>query len=309
MPVANLFQEDWWLETASAGRLERAEVAWDGKVVASLPFMMQNKFGMRRVIMPPYTRTLGVKFAIPPCKPFQRGHTMRRLAASLVKQLPAYDYFQTVLAPEDDSAFAFSLTGLLVNPEYTFRIPPNLSSQRVLQDCDQKTRNLIRSSGKRLAIEHHLTLSRFIHLSERSLSKQQNRHDYPLLESLFQRCIEHDATIMLSAVDEDGRDVASVVLIWDSAVLYHWLSARRRDLPTGGANALLIWHAIRLAEAKGLTFDFDGYNSPSNARFLASFGRPPVARLGIVGQSLRYRAANWLRHASRQTNGQPAAAD
>ena len=56
---ATLFHEDWWLNAATGRRWDIVTVERDGVVVASMPFVLRNRFALRFLTMPPYTRTLG----------------------------------------------------------------------------------------------------------------------------------------------------------------------------------------------------------------------------------------------------------
>ncbi len=46
---AGAFQKTWWLEAAAAAAFERVEVRWNGKLVASLPFVRTRKLGFTSI--------------------------------------------------------------------------------------------------------------------------------------------------------------------------------------------------------------------------------------------------------------------
>ena len=293
----SLFHNDWWLRAASKGKWEQVECQRDGITVATMPFVRHTMLGMRRLRMPPYTRTLGPAFNLPPSKPFQRAHTVRKIVADLLTKLPPHDHFQMTLDPDDEAAFAFSIAGCAVDAPFTFRFPSSIQPEQALADCDPKTRNLIRSAEKRLRVVRDHALGRFITLSLREKPRGENIHDFALLETIFTACLSHGAGIVLTAVDQHDRDVASSVLVWDERIMYLWLTSRDPEHSTSGGGAFLLWESIKMASSLGRTFDLDGYSSAASAKFLASFGRPPSMRPRVIKASVRYRMAELVREA------------
>jgi len=73
-------------------------------------------------------------------------------------------------------------------------------------------------------------------------------------------------------------DCGSAIVIWDSASLYFWLSARNPAGSSNGTLSLLIARAAALAHERGLVFDTDGFGSHRSGAFLAKFGFAPVVR-------------------------------
>jgi CelD/BcsL family acetyltransferase involved in cellulose biosynthesis len=300
-----LFTSAWWLHAASAGEYETIQVKWDGKVVGALPFMRTRRLGMTCLRMPPYTRTLGPQITPPPSKPVQRGANIRRIIRQLAETLPAHDEFVSTLDPAADSAiaFAFEVAGFRICQAFTFRIDPAADLDQVWDGIEKRTRNMIRSAGRRHTVMESCDFSRFEQLSRNELRAEATTHDYAILRALFTAASSRGQALLRFAVREDGTDAAALILVWDAHVMYYWNAARDRD-PNGGSNALLLWESIRLAHWRGLIFDFDGYCSPSAARFLAGFAAQPVVRSVIMSCSKRYRMARigqeFLRCASRR---------
>lgn len=283
-----LFQEQWWFDAASKGRFDQIEIVWDGKLVGSLPFVTSRHRGLRYFGMPPYTHTVGPIVDLPPSKPSTRRRNMRRLTHELVKRLPAHDHFLQALDPEDDGAFGFSLAGLRVAQRFTFRSSVGEDAAVRWKKADQKTRNLIKTAQTRFQIVETTDFDRFIALSRAEHLPGSNRHDFPLLETIFSRCLERDCGMVLLALRHDGSVAAAATLVWGRDTAYYWLSARDRSISAGGANALLLWNCMQFAHERGLRLDFDGYSSIAGARFLASFGEAPLVRPEISSTSWRY---------------------
>ncbi len=298
-----IFQEEWWLRAASRGAIRTVEVAWDGHTVGSLSVLPVRRFGLRQLMMPPYTRTLGPVFTLPESSRFKRGQNIRRVTEALVRQLPRHDHFHQTLDPADESPLAFSLLGFRTVQCFTFVVPRTRAPDEVWQRCDQKTRNIIKSARQHFVVEQSAAFDRFVEVSVAEHPPGQNIHDFELLAALFDACAQRGCGTVLQAVNERGSAVAAVALIRGRDTLYFWLSARRRTAEgagSGGANALLLWRGIELAHALGLNFDCDGYSSVGAAKFLASFGEAPTARVEVMRSGWRrdsaaYVKQTWLR--------------
>src|SRR5919108_3749441 len=59
-PLApTIFHEDWWLDTATRGNFEIAEVSSGGRTVGRLPFFLTRRLGIKMIRMPILTYFLG----------------------------------------------------------------------------------------------------------------------------------------------------------------------------------------------------------------------------------------------------------
>ncbi len=290
-----IFHEEWWLEAACPGAWGCAETAWDGKLVGRLPYAMVRRHGTTRLIMPKYTRVLGPMLALPPSKPVTWRANACAVIADLVARLPCHDSFKQSLAPEAGTAFAFLVQGWTVAHSYTFQVACGTDAAVVWTGMDQKTRNIVRSARRRMTVEQHADLDRFVALARKQFARQRRRdeHDYAALERLAGASLDRERAVILTA--RDGvKDAASAILLWDAGTLYLWNAARDVEVAGNAAFSVLVWEALRFALGRGLTFDFDGFASPASAAFLLSFGgepkvRPVILRRGVVTRS--YEAA------------------
>lgn len=286
--VVSIFQQPWWLIAAGGSQLERAEVVWSGVTVASIAFVRTRRFGVTQLDMPPYTRTLGPTLHLPASGLAKYERNCHRAVGDLLKALPRHDRYQTILAPDDQSAFPLLLSGCTLGQNFTFRSPVGWSLERHWTELDQKTRNLIRSAGKELAVSQAGSIEDFIELSlaERG---EQNRTERSTLRRLAEIAGPKGQMATLTA-HADGKTLTAVAtIVWDDSVLYFWQSARNRETTRSGAVALLIWEAMSMAHRKGLVFDIDGYHSLSSARFVSRFALRPMPRATVLHMSSRGR--------------------
>ncbi|OOL18422.1 hypothetical protein AL01_06425 [Bombella intestini] len=286
-----IFHQEWWLATVSRQTFSSIDVEMGGKIVSRFPFVRKKRLGSYVIRMPKYTRTLGPHFSLPPSKTFRYEQNIRHVVDQTIARLPKYHGVHFYLDPENDSAFAFRLAGFKVYQGFTFRIMPEKSLETAWQDCDQKTRNLIRTADKKLSVQESADVELFITLVEQELP--QNHHDYPLLRALFTEAYSRGQAIALYAYDGEVP-VSAALLIWDDNVLYYWQAVRVRNSKVPGLNMLLIWKALEQAKKRGLIFDFDGFGSVRTAKMLASFGQKPVIRPEVRFETFSYTIKRYV---------------
>lgn len=291
-----VFQEDWWLQAASGGAVETISVDWGGTEVASLSFTRHERLlGIRSLVMPPYTRTLGPVLNLPASTHSRRCANLRRIATEIMLALPRHDYFFQRLDCEDETAFAFALAGCSIGQQFTFRVAANDDPAKLMERVDRSTARLIRAASRRLKLQEHADFERFVDVAYRHHPAERNSHDFQALKRLFIACTQRQQAIILSLRDAEGNDAASVLLVWGHGTLYYLVPHRDRERSGGDANALLLWSAMEFALDRGLTFDVDGYHSVGTANFLSSFGFPRHARHLVTHCSLRGLALKALR--------------
>ena len=285
---SSIFQEAWWVEAAAGAALERAEVRWDGRVVASLPFIRERTMGFTLLEMPPYTRTMGPILFLPESKPARRLRNMHDAIRGLMAALPRHDRYQGMLGPDDPTAFSLAMAGCSLGQNFTFQMPCVWDVDKHWSEMDQKTRNLIRAAGKESTVQRDASFEALLELSERERGAK-DRRDFSTLRRLAEAAAGRGQLATLTANAENGKVIAAAALIWDEQVMYFWQSIRDSRDPRSGANSLLVWEAMQMARDKGLIFDVDGYHSLPAARFVSRFGMAPKVRTGVLHLSRRGR--------------------
>ena len=206
----------------------------------------------------------------------------------LIQAMPRHDRYQSMLGPDDPSAFSLALSGCSLGQNFTFRMPAAWDVDQHWAELDQKTRNLIRTAGKELEVRRGSPFEAVLELSERERGAK-NRSDAATLRRLAQAAESREQMVTIAAHQDNGRLAAAAALIWDENVLYFWQSSRDSGALRSGANSLLVWEAMLLARQKGLIFDVDGYHSLPAARFVSRFGMEPKVRTSVLHLSRRGR--------------------
>lgn len=292
---ASIFHNAWWLDAACPNRWDRSELKRDGVVLASHTYALEEKYGFRGLVTPQYTRTVDTTITPIGEKPTTIIQNNTSILKSLIGTLPRHDYLTSTLPPESIAPTAFRLLGYEQQLEITFR-NFNFDLKSVLRNIEQKTRNVIVSTGKRLHVSAHSDLDKYISLSIIQ-RRSREKNSYSALKRIFDACLKYNSACILTASDDSGLDHASAILVWDNMYLYYFASARDVERGLGGANSLLIWTACEMSVEKGLVFDVDSFSSSSQGVFLSKFGFEPCYRFRVHQRSARYTAFEALKQA------------
>jgi hypothetical protein len=250
--------------------------------------------GLRLSRTPSLIRTLGPAVLDAPGKPVAALRRRLEITNDLIGQLPSFDLFEQFFDPSIPDAVSFIFRGFVTGTTYSFRIDAGLSEAQVWSGMNDKTRIVIRKSGKDLVVARIDRPERFIEFYESNLDGKPNRHGARRMTALLEAILARDTGVILGAHDETGRLLAATAMPWDSKTAYFLLSTRRSGA-AAGATGLLIWDAARIACARGIAFDLDGITSPPTLLFLSGFGGRMVQRLRVRRHSPRFRLAKRLR--------------
>lgn len=276
-PVRSIFGEDWWFDAAAPGAWERVTVARDGVPVGEMSFVRSRRMGMTFLGMPAMTRTVSPKLRLSNGKPVTRRVNAVSIIAELVEKLPPHDRFETMLAPNCPSVQGFLHCDFAVTHTYTYRSPLGLGPKGLMAAAHQKTRNVIVKARETLEIERSSDLERFIRLHAARFGAD-NLVDYAVLRRVYAAAHQRGQAEIVFARREGLGDVAAVILLSDQDAVYFWTAARHALHPSGGANSLLIFEAMKIADTKNVQLDLDGYASAQGSVFLMKFGLQPVVR-------------------------------
>ncbi|MEM5403382.1 GNAT family N-acetyltransferase [Paraburkholderia unamae] len=278
----SIFHERWWLDIATQGDWKLAVVKQDDEVIGEMPYAMQRTRLWRVSHLPPLTRTLGPVIKSVTGSEARQLHHELDVTGKLIEQLPDCDSFFQVLDPRIDDALAFALHGFTVTARYTFRIDRNTTADEAWKRLNSKTRNVIRSASRELTVVPDIAPAEFIAFYEANLAARSRTNAYGdvVMRDLVNAFVERKAGMLLGAFGQGGKLVAAVGLVWDHQAMYYLLSSRAQDAHSGSIS-LLLWTGIGRALERKLTFDFDGFSSPSTFSFLNGFGATLTQRLGV----------------------------
>jgi hypothetical protein len=287
---ATIFHEPWWLDAVTQGDWCEARVNANGKMVARLPYVMKRSMGITALGMPPLTHTLGPQLSLFETAPGFHKPDHRALLNELMGQLPRHDYFHQVCDPSIENTLPLYTLGYDSALTYTLRIEASQSTDITWQGIRPRIRQTIQKAQKTFALQYDLGIDEFCHFynlnvksnHKLSWSKNFERRANQVKIRLYEACRAQDSGCLLAVRDEKNVLRAAIMLVWGHGVMFYFLTVHDADPAGAGAIKLLIWEALKMAHAKRLTFDFDGFSRPEAVNILTGFGGDIRNRIAIT---------------------------
>ena len=290
----SIFEQEWWYQAATDGKWQQVEYSDGRNLTARLVFAAHKRRGLTVIGMPTLARVMQPVIQFGPNPPKDKLTRSVNALTELAESLPKYDVFNYTLPPESELELAYCLAGYTVTANYTFQTDPDVNHDP-WAEMDKTVRYNIKAGSKRMEVEVHNDILRYVRLSQRFISNKafRNSVDYDAVLRIWDACHARKQASILSCVDAGRRDLASAIIIWDDRHVYFWLACRDPRSNDPFANSVLIWYAIEFASKSGLIFDVDGYATTNAGIFLSRFGLSPRRRLNVcmTNSTARLKAA------------------
>lgn len=293
--VPTVFHEPWWLEIATEGRVQFAEVSDGGRVVGRLPYLIKSRYGFASSNMPTLTHFLGPGINDGTGSAPNRFVKRQSITRELLRKLPPLSSFRQKMHRGIQDALAFQAEGFNVNVQFTFEVPP-ASEAAIWKAMRDKTRNVIRRAGEQYEIEKTDDAEIYFHLSMRNLDAANivANVDMVTCRKLAAKALELGRAHIWVARDQQGNAKSAIFCAWDSNAYYYVMSTRTAD-SGNGVVPLLLWHAMRSAASMNLVFDFDGIGSAGAILLYAGFGGNVSPRYITSKSTLPYKLMRQVR--------------
>jgi len=168
--LGSLFAQPWWLEAVAPGAWSDVVVESDGRVVARLPYMHRRRYGMRLMVMPQLTASLGPALAPHDGKYAKLLTRQHRLLEELIERLPAFDYFQQSFHHSLTNWLPFHWAGFTQTTRYTYILDDLTDLDAVWAGTRDSVRRAIRKARKQLTVRDDLGLETFVELNRKTFS-------------------------------------------------------------------------------------------------------------------------------------------
>jgi hypothetical protein len=277
----SLFNKHWWCDASSPGAWNSITVQVSSMRKMEFIYSIKKKYGLTELTMPYLSRAMDIVDVQNTDDSALSLPDQVNIAREIIENLPRHDAFFYTFTPESEFELAFNLSGFATQSQYTFRRLHQAEDHLMLVDA--KTRQNIRRGLRDFHVTESLDLDSYFGVFRTYMKEkhQTNRLDESSIERIWEATQRRRVSTILNAHCEDGSIAASVILLWDEAHLYYWLSWRVPSKSKNSANSLLVWKALELAQSKGLMFDLDGFNSPESGLFLAKYRLTPVRRIKV----------------------------
>jgi lipid II:glycine glycyltransferase (peptidoglycan interpeptide bridge formation enzyme) len=289
MTTNSIFQTPWWLDAVSPDRWEAIELSTDGKVVARLPYVMQEKMGLKLLTMPKLTQSLGPWIAPSTAKYTKQLSQQKTTFSDLIDRLPPHDYFSQNFHYSIAYWLPFLWRGFTIRPRCTYAIEDLTNIDLVWSGFQENIRREIRKAQKAVAVRSDLGIDKFLDINELTFERQGKKLPYSreYVQRIDDACVEHQASKIFFAEDPQGRIHAAIYIIWDRDSAYYLMGGGDPELRTSGATSLLMWEAIQFAATVTKKFDFEGSQIEPVERFFRAFGGTQLTYFNISRSSSR----------------------
>jgi hypothetical protein len=295
-PLApTIFHEEWWLDAATGGNFDVAEVIVGGRTVGRLPFIATKRFGLKMIRMPVLTYFLGPAIDEGEGSPNTRFLKRLEITRKLLEKLPRASWQYVKCHGGITEVIAFQELGFRTYVQFTHEIAPG-PVEVLWQQMRNKTRNVIRKAEEQFSVTELTDPVEFVRLFERNLEAKRldNGLDVALCLKTISASLERQRGRILAALDEEKQVVAANFCVWDEISSFYLLSTRC-DSSGNGASSLLLWEAIKESTRRGLVFDFAGLGDKGSVLHYSGFGASISVRYVAVRARVLARVLNELK--------------
>jgi hypothetical protein len=298
----SIFQQSWWLEAVAPGRWSIATVEERGVTKARMPYVVSRKYGLRCIVQPKLTQTLGPWLAPTDEKPSHRLKHEKEWLTRLVDELPPFDIFQQSWHYSVGNWLPFFWRGFDCASRYTMVLDDLTDPDQLWHGYHDTTQRQIKKARRLVEVCDDLGLDQFWKLNVETFRRQGRSMPYSreLIDSVDAACAAHDARKVFFAKDTSGRVHAALYLVWDEHSAYYLMSGSDSELRSSGSLSLLMHEAIQFAATVSGRFDFEGSMHEPIERFFRNFGATPKQYFQVRGYSRRASVLQGLRDMFRK---------
>lgn len=292
--VTSIFEQPWWLEATAPNKWIVIEVVRNDVCVGRLPIVEERTFGVRCFGTPSGSMFSGPWIKETGGKPVTYLRYQKEVMAELIKQLPQGN-IRINLSPEHQYYLPFLWNGFKFEPCFTYRINDTSDLDKVWNDFDKSARKAVSKGAESLILRTDLPIEVLFDLEDKTYARQNRKNpvDKERLRRVYESCVEHEAGVLMCAVDKEERVHTATLYVYDSKVMYAIHGGSDPELRSSQSDAFLIWKALELASEKKLSFDFEGSSIEAIEKYFRSFGGTPTVYLcakkyGLVMSLLDY---------------------
>lgn len=276
-----LFLQPWWLDAVTIPDRKRWEVMLkygkQGQIEAAMPYMLRHKMGLSYILMPQQTQIGGVWLSSKLKNDSQTQTKIAKWVTDSLQQL-GIDYYYQHYPLYSPLPRLLQEEGFTIKKRITYRIEDTSDIDNIIRSFSNNKKRQIKKSAS-LVVDYHLTAQEFYQMHVTCLKNKHHsiRYSWNLFENIYKASATHGQGQLIGLRQvADSRLIAAAFIVWDSEQMYYLIPALDPSFGHIGAGARLVLECIKLAEQKGLSFDFEGSNVPSIANHYRQFGSTPV---------------------------------
>ena len=265
-----------WLDTTKGKNAD-----WDvifsynesGQVQGFWVYVYKRQFVWKKISMPTFTPYMGPRLIYPKdINDYQRISFENKVLEDLIRQLPDFAEVKFKWTRGYENWLPFYWKGFQQQTAYTYIIEDTSNTDLVFQNFKSSLQRQIKKAEKTIQIRSNGRIDNAIKMLKMSLSENQHLIDKTLLEKVHQFTQAQNRGSILEAFDEHNTLLAIICLIWDKEEMLYLYGGYDHQYNNSGAMSLLFWEAVKMANQKGLSFNFEGSMLQGVERFFRSFG-------------------------------------
>lgn len=294
---APIFIQQWWLDAVAPGQWSYATVRKGQEIVAAMPYILKTRFGFNKISLAPRTSYLGPWFKESTAKYAFQLKQQKDLMNALIDELPKHLVFQQNFHPSFTNWLPFCWRGFDQSTRYTYLADWRSDPEEAWKECTESVKTDVRKAEKQLSIEKSDDFETLLKLHELTCRRQgfEPPNSKEEMFRIHQACQARHCSCCLIARDAENRPHCAIYLIWDESKVYYYLAGADPELRNSGANAFLVWNAIKMAFEMNRSFDFVGSMVEPIERFFRAFGGRQVPYFRMTRYSSKWiKAAHVL---------------
>lgn len=276
-----IFSQYWWMDAVCG------EENWDvilikkgDQIVATLPYYIKRKWGMRLVVQPTLTQTNGlwIKY-IKEMKSSKRISYEREIIYQVDRQLAkeGIDFFSQNFHYSFVNWSPFYWRGYKQTTRYTYVLEDLSDLDKIWDGINKSTKKGI-SKVKGYNISETEDIDSFYRLNKMVFEEQGLKipYTFTFLKSLDKKCKLHNARKIWKISNKQEKTVNMLYLIFDKQSSYLLMSGKDPNTKALNLNTILVWNSIKFSSKNNLRYDFEGSMLEGVASFNNHFGASPI---------------------------------
>lgn len=271
----SLFAEDWYMDAVAPGQWTRLEAGKPGNG-GELILTETGRLGGKPIFsQAPLSYRLGPMYDFSPdITTAKRLSSEHALCEELIAQIPEFTSFVLNFDWRTVNALPFFWADFDLMTRYTYILPDLSDLDGIWDGFTSAARRAIRKAEKQQVQIVEGTADQLWDLYLETCTAQHRAPGYKP-EHLARLCAavaEQNVGEILLAVDGDGNQHASILVVWGGECAYYLVGGTSHTHRSSGAMSMIMWEGIQRAAKHVPVFDFEGSMSPGIERFLRSFG-------------------------------------
>lgn len=276
-----IYSRPWWMDAVCLPENWDVWVYWKGtQVVAAMPYYIEKRGAYMYITKAPLTQINGLQIWYPEG---QRNAARQSYEEKIVEEANKFieslhvDVYEQQFCHEFQNWLPFFWKGYSALPRYNYVIEETADINKVRDGLTKSYRNKIKNAQKRIREIAELSPEQFWHNYMRVYERQGISCSFS--KELFLRvdaaCRAHGCCKALGALNEENEVTSIIYLVWDEKAFYRLMGGYMVEHASDETYSALTWHAIEMAVARGLQFDFEGSVIQRINRSVREYGGEP----------------------------------